>query len=74
MVCISLLLFGCVKFTLKLVDFEPQRMKKKRREKSSKICGTFMVIAKVTFSKVDEIFSEGKQEPEPMARSCMREE
>lgn len=27
-----------------------------------------MVIAKVTFSKVDEIFSEGKQEPEPMAR------
>lgn len=29
-----LLLFGWVKFTLKLVDIEPQRMKKKRREKS----------------------------------------
>lgn len=31
-----LFLFGWVKFTLKLVDIEPQRMKKKKREKSCK--------------------------------------
>lgn len=33
-----------------------------------------MVIAKVTFSKVVEFFSEGKLGLDPMARSCMREE